>query len=194
MSTILVVNIFVIWLLLLVLAVAVFALYRYFGQMYVNSPEGRARQGPEVGSSLLSIARQDVAGQGLTLPSARPALLLFADTACDLCAHLRDRLHALGGYVDRLDVVVFCSGQHGDVQAWATRAPAYARVVPDAQARAAHHYAVNGTPFVVSVGQGGTVRAKGIINDEDGLVRAAEEALSSQPTANGTQVGEVTHA
>ncbi|MGE5286706.1 MAG: hypothetical protein ACM3ML_05780 [Micromonosporaceae bacterium] len=187
MSAVLVASIYIIWVLLLILAVAVFALYRYFGQMYVNSAEGREKQGPEVGSSLLSIAREDVHDKPLTLPVARPTLIMFADTTCDICSYLRDHLSALDEYANRIEIVVFCSGQHHDVEAWASRVPAHVRVIADVRAKAAHHYEVNGTPFMISVGMAGIVQAKGIVNTEEGLVWAAEEALSSQPDTVGVQ-------
>ena len=39
------------WILVAVLSVAVFALYHHFGQMYLNSREGRETQGPDLGAT-----------------------------------------------------------------------------------------------------------------------------------------------
>jgi hypothetical protein len=179
LSAPLVVSIYVMWGLLLVLAVAVFALYRHFGQLYVNSPQGREDQGPAVGSALLSIARPDTDGGEILLPTTRPTLILFVATTCDLCSALRDQLNALGPHADVLDTVALCAGALPDVRAWASRTPGYVRVVHDKRSSAANRYEVNGTPFVVAVGHDGRVRAKGVVNDRGGLAWAAEEALSA---------------
>lgn len=178
MSTAFAISVYVMWTLLLVLAFAVFALYRHFGQMYVNTGDGRTQQGPAIGQALLSLARHDVDGQELQLPTSQPTLLLFADTACDICAVIRDQLDVLDVYADNLKVVVFCAGRAADVRAWSSRVPRYAHVVADRKASAANHYGVNGTPFIVAVGLDGTVHAKSVINGDDGLLWAADQALS----------------
>lgn len=184
MSTALTVSVYVLWVLFLIVAVALLALYRYFGQMYVNSRGGREEQGPEIGSSLLSIARQDLAGRELILPGTRPTLIFFADTACVVCSHLRDHLDALDQFASQIDLVVFCSGRPADVQAWAARVPSFARVVADVRSAAAHHYAVNGTPYVITTAANGIVTEKGIINSRGDLVKAAEETLSPSLVPN----------
>jgi hypothetical protein len=175
----LIVSIYVMWGLLLILALAVFALYRHFGQLYVNSPQGREDQGPAVGSALLSIASRDTDGEEILLPTTRPTLILFVETTCDLCSALRDQLNALAPHSDVLDTVALCAGALPDVRAWASRTPPYVRVAHDRRASAANRYEVNGTPFIVAVGQDGNVRAKGVVNDREGLAWAAEQALSA---------------
>jgi hypothetical protein len=168
---------FVVWALLIILAAAVFALYRHFGQMYLSSPAGRADQGPEMGTALLSISASDTAGRPVILPAPRPEVLLFADTACNLCSEVRDHLGTLDPYADKLQVTVFCAGLERDVAAWASRTPDYVHVVWDDRMRAAQHYRVSTLPFAVAVGLAGDVRAKSIINGDDGLIWAAEHAL-----------------
>lgn len=189
MQTFELVSIYVAWALLIVLGYAVFALYRHFGQMYLSSPAGRADQGPELGTALLSIARSDTQGRAVTLPVTRPAIVLFADTKCDLCSEVRDKLTILDAYTDRLEVAVFCGGTKDDVAAWSSRAPEYVHVVWDDRMTAAQHYRVSTLPFAVAVGLAGDVRAKSIINGGDGLIWAAQHALDI--TAANEEASEV---
>lgn len=198
MSAALTVSVYVMWAFLILIAYAVFVLYRHFGQMYVSSPSGRASQGPDVGSALLSIARSDVAGREVTLPVARqPAIVLFVSIGCSLCSEIRDQLGSLDSYSDRIKTVVFCSGGLDDVRAWAGRVPGYVHVIRDAKSAAANHYQVNTLPFVLAVDAAGRVRNKSIINDHEGLSWAAEEALArsdadgANPTAGGIEITEV---
>ncbi len=177
MQTFMLVGLCAVWALLIVLAWAVFALYRHFGQMYLSSPAGRADQGPQIGTPLLSIAREGLGGQQVVLPPPGPGIVLFADTSCDLCSAIRDKLDALDPYSGKLHVVVFCAGLKQDVAAWAARVPGYVQVVWDDRANAAQHYRVSTLPFAIAVGLGGEVRAKSIINGDEGLLWAAQHAL-----------------
>lgn len=171
------VSVYVLWSLFIVIAVAVLALYRHFGQLYINGPEAKVNQGPEIGLPLPSVARSDIRGHAVELPGQKATVMIFADTSCDLCANVRDSLHALDRYSGRLDTVVFCAGTTGDVRAWASRVPGHVRVVQDRRAAVAAHYQINGTPFVVATGEDGVVLGKSIVNDRDGLVWAADTAL-----------------
>lgn len=165
------------WILLLVIAYAVFVLYRHFGQLYVTSPAGRAEQGPHVGSAFLSISRPDVHGRDVTLPSTQSTVVLFADVNCDLCSELRDQYaNVFGRDPNNADLVVFCTGSEKDVKAWASRVPEYVRVIWDEQKSAANRYKVNALPFAVAVGKNGRVNARSVINGEEGLRWAADEA------------------
>jgi hypothetical protein len=172
------VGLYVTWALLLALAYAVFILYRHFGEMYLSGPVERAKQGPNVGTTLLSISRSDLRGNPVSLPSERPTLLLFADVTCELCAEIRDSLSILGSHADRLSTIVFCAGASRDVAAWAARTPDFVRIVADERGMAASHYRISTLPFAVAVEAGGTVKAKSIINGGDGLEWAAREALA----------------
>lgn len=188
MQTFLLVALCVVWALLIVLAGAVFALYRHFGQMYLSSPAGRTEQGPEIGTPLLSISRESVDGQQAMLPAPGPSVVLFADTSCDLCSAIRDKLSVLDPYSGKLHVVVFCAGLKQDVAAWAARTPGYVQVSWDDRATAAQHYRVSTLPFAIAVGLGGEVRAKSIVNGDEGLLWAAEHALDITASEEPTEV------
>jgi hypothetical protein len=184
------ISLYVTWVLLLAVAYAVFALYRHFGQMYLTGPVGRAQQGPEIGSALLSIARSDTYQRPVVLPAERPTVVLFADTSCDLCSVIRDKLAELDEFAPRVGVTVFCGGTKRDVAAWAGRTPDHVQVVCDEKSAAADHYRVNTLPFAIAVDATGTVKAKSIINGTKGLVWAAEQALDLGLTATQDEISE----
>ncbi len=181
------------WVLLLVIAYSVFVLYRHFGQLYVSSAVGRAEQGPDVGSAFLSISRSDVHGRNVTLPSTKSTVVLFADVDCDLCSELREQYASVfGPYPSSVDLVVFCAGAEKDVKAWASRIPEYVRVIWDQKKSAAARCKVNALPFAVAVGKNGRVNARSVINGEEGLRWAADEAAITAITLSEkvTQAGE----
>jgi hypothetical protein len=188
LQTFILASLCAVWALLIVLGWAVFALYRHFGQMYLSSPAGRADQGPKIGTPLLSISRESLDGQRVILPAPGPGVVLFADTSCDLCSAIRDKLGVLDAHSGQLQVVVFCAGLKQDVAAWAARTPGYVQVIWDDRANAAQHYRVSTLPFAIAVGLGGEVRAKSIINGDEGLLWAAQHALDITASEEPSEV------
>jgi hypothetical protein len=178
LSTAIVVSVFLTWALLIFMAYAIFVLYRQFGQQYLNSADGRADQGPKVGTALLSIGRTDVRGREVALPGTRPTLLLFSDVKCDLCSEIREQYDVVDPFADRISMVVFCTGPLDDVKAWSARTPEYVQVVRDERMAVADRYRVSALPFAIAVGSDGIVRAKSIINGREGLRWAAEQTLA----------------
>jgi len=166
------------WILLIMIAIAVLALYRHFGQLYMNKPENKTGQGPEVGSSVLSFGRKSVEGKDLYLPDAQPTVLVFADTDCELCAQIRDELAHYDLSTSLARVLVLCSGRQADVTAWARPLSGRVEVVWDQRASLASRYEVNGTPFAIVVDGEGVVAGKSIINGRAGIdwaLKLAEE-------------------
>jgi hypothetical protein len=177
----LVVSNYIIWVILIVLLLAVFALYRHFGQLYVNSAQAKENQGPRLGSSLRSIGGIDMSGRVFELPTVRPTLLLLADTQCEVCASVRDGLAVLRPVQQLAEMFVLCSGPPQDVLAWQHRVPDFVRVVHDAKGGMADKLAVNGTPFAVGVSGDGIVRWKGIVSTADAVKLAVDELLVVEP-------------
>lgn len=170
------------WVLVVVLAVAVLALYNHFGRMYLTSGEGRENQGPTIGSALASFSATDLQGRSVTVPSGRPALVVLASTDCPECRRLRaplQRLAAARG--DQLDVVVLCNGQRSQVNAWAAAMDGPVHVIQDKNYRRASAMGVGITPFMVGVDGDGVVRARGLVNGQDGLALAVEALLDGAP-------------
>lgn len=165
----------VLWILVAIFAVALLALYHHFGEMYLNSREGRDRQGPDVGTVLGSAQLVGVDGGTIALPPARPALLLFMSTDCKLCGRLRDVIAEFAERHDELETLVVCAGQASQVREWAARIEGRLPVGIDPQHRLAARYKIGMTPFVVGARGDGTVVLRGLFNDIDGLELAAEQ-------------------
>ncbi len=168
------------WVLLILLTLAVLALYRHFGQLYMNTSQNKSAQGPALGSSVLSLGKKGLDGRDVYLPDGRPTVMVFADTDCEYCARIRDELmHFKAGSVR---FVLLCAGRRNDVVAWARSLTENTEVIWDHRAALTARYEVNGTPFAVVVGSNGRVVGKSIINGRAGLdwaVRIAEDPDSS---------------
>jgi AhpC/TSA family len=178
-STALLVSYIALWVLVLVLAVGLFALYHHFGELYLNSRDGRASQGPELQKPLRRANVRATSGTYVDLPSTGvPTVLLFADTDCRLCEELIPDVRRLAG--DRTDVAlsVVCGGAEPRVQEWARDLSTEVPVVPDPGQVLTARYGIALTPFAVAVDANGTVKNKGIVNDGDGLSYFVDAAVS----------------
>ncbi|WP_433346853.1 redoxin family protein [Microtetraspora malaysiensis] len=179
MNTLFVISYVVLWVLVVVLAGAVFALYHHFGQMYMTSPEGRVAHGPEEGSLFPALDTKDLDGEVVTLPAQdRPFIAVFASTGCTLCGALRSVLRKFAAEHPDVLVVVICDGHPRAVREWAGDLASAVRVIPDPRGRIAARYEIGLTPFSVAVSHDGRVRSRGIVNGLDGLELAAHEAAN----------------
>ncbi|HCT75466.1 MAG TPA: hypothetical protein DGG94_13200 [Micromonosporaceae bacterium] len=179
MTTAFLVSYAILWVMVAVLTIGVFAMYHHFGQMYLSSPTGREEQGPKEGSYFKPVESIDILGATILVPpSNRPLLVAFASTSCALCAQLREALKLLAQRNPEVSVVVYCDGSPRAVQAWAGDLAQVASVVADRRGKIAVRNGVDATPFCVAVGTDGLVRAKGIVNDLDTLELLADEARS----------------
>ena len=166
------------WLLVLVLAGAVLALYHHFGTMYLSSREGRATQGPAIGSRLSGFGASALDGTEIAVPSGRPSLLLLASTDCPECGRLQEPLVRLArAHAGEVDVVVLCGGRRVEVSDWARGVGAPVRVVADRNFRRATAVGVGITPFLLGVDGDGVVRARGLVNGQEGLEMALHDLL-----------------
>jgi hypothetical protein len=167
----------VLWLLVILLLVAIFALYHHFGQMYLSSPEGRDSQGPDEGTPFPPLSTLDVNDTPVALPAAgRPTLVVFASTECELCAELRGSLARFADAYPHVQLATICAGHPRVVREWASQISTTVPVIADARGRTSARYRVGALPFLVAVGRDGAVRARGIVNDYDGLELAVHEA------------------
>ncbi len=183
---ILLVSLILLWIVVLVQGIGLFALYHHFGQMYLNSREGRATQGPEVGSSLKAKNLPvDVAGNAGRLPIPnRPTLILFTSTTCKVCEKLREVLLTWVPGRSDVEVLLLCGGGRRAVAEWARNLVEDVRVVPDPSYGVAAHFGVGLTPFALAIDASGIVRSKMIVNDVHGL-EALADAISMDLSENG---------
>lgn len=156
-------------------AIALLALYHHFGEMYLNSREGRERQGPEVGKMLKRWTGLDIAGREWVLPARAPSLMLFVSVDCKLCGRLRNGIAAFATQHPDLAVTVLCDGQVSQVKSWAESLRGEVPVIADPLHRKATAYGVAMTPFVVGCDSDGVVVLRGLFNEIEGLELAAEQ-------------------
>lgn len=170
----------VLWILVLVLGAAVFALYHHFAELYLASREGRASQGPEVGSSINRLRL--AGGRDYELQLGQPTLLLFTSTTCKICEKLRVDIGQFAARRPDIAIDVLCAGSGREVSDWARALPSRVRVFGDRGYKVAATLGIGMTPFVVGVDAAGQVRVKGLVNEEFGLQWAADETSSRAPT------------
>lgn len=152
------------WVLVIVLFAAVFFLYRYHGQMLLNSREGRKAQGPELNVAFPSIRIQDLAEEVTHVgPPSGFQFFFFASTKCQPCRQARV---ALGLFAEQYKAVVetylICRGSHQEVASFAKELPASIKIVPDRQGKLSTELRISSTPFALITDSEGIVRAKGM--------------------------------
>jgi len=166
------------WVLFFGVALAMLALYRHFGQMYMTTPQQKIAQGPALGSALPSLALVDVGGRAIQLPASKPTAIYFTSTTCTFCIEVREALADPPPVTAGVDLIVLCAGPRADVEAWASRCDEKVHVVWDRKEALIDRFDVNGTPYAIAVGVEGRVHAKSIIGGADGVAWAAEQAKS----------------
>jgi methylamine dehydrogenase accessory protein MauD len=153
------------WLLLIVMSVLVFLLYRQYGLMLMNSRAGVERDGPALGSmaprlSVLGDDRSSVDGQ---IASGAPTLVLFAAPECQPCHEIVPHIDDLPTRLPRqLDVVTVMAAGAG--QSIEFRTPKVGHVLLDHDRETFTEWEVNVTPFAVVIDSDGKVLSKGLCN------------------------------
>lgn len=167
------------WVVVAVLFVGVFALYHHLGQMYLTSRTGRQEQGPEEGSFFPPIEGTAIDGDPVVVPHAnRAALVVFASTGCPLCGQLRAGLARMGPSHPEVDLIVACTGHPRMVRAWSADMDGAVQVVTDPRGRIASRNRVGTLPFAVAVGDDGRVRWRGLVNNDGDLDMAIHDATA----------------
>jgi hypothetical protein len=184
-STVFLVSYIALWALVTVLSIGLFALYHHFGEMYLNSRDGRQNQGPETNRPLRLAQLMTISGNRIELPQAgSPCLVFFSDTACRLCENLVPDLTRLSRERTDLALTVICGGSEDNVREWARSIGGYVPVVADPVQVLTARYGVGMTPFAIAVDAKGLVKGKGLVNDGDGL-----SSLAAAATAGPKLVG-----
>lgn len=184
MNTIFLASYIVLWVVVIALTIAIFALYHHFGQMYLVSPEHRAAQGPPLDDWLKGLEVESITGAPVILPLNSPSIVLFMSTTCNICSGLRQELVRL--VESRLDVSVsvICGGEEKMVQAWAEGIADLVPVIADPGGRIAARYNVDLLPFYTAVGADGIIRGKGLAGSYEALEFACQEAVGGLPVIN----------
>lgn len=170
------------WILVVVLAVAVFALYQHFGQMYLNSELGRNDQGPPIGEQLPRMVAVDVRGTPIDLPRGANTLLAFMEVDCKLCGELRPALISFANEKPEVDVVAVVAGRAAEVEKFGRTLSEHVSVVADPAGRLTTRFGVGAFPFAMRVDNSGIVKLKALVNGRAGL--DALEAASNGTAAD----------
>jgi len=181
------------WIIALVQAIALFALYHHFGAMYLSSREGREAQGPRAGTQLKVVNARDIDGAPVMVPpAATAALLVFVSTTCPVCDRLRGELQQFATRYDDIELAVICAGEVEAVRRWAKDLRGPMRVVPDPGYRMALRYDIGITPFGIGVTRDGVVHGRGLASNRAALEALAEAALTApEPQLSESQLIEV---
>ncbi len=176
MNLFLAVSYVILWLLVVLLFVALFALYNHFGNLYLVSRENRVAQGQPAGDFVRAFEAESVDGTPAFMPADGPTVLLFLSTTCNICKVLLDGLDPLRSSHPSVSVVLICAGRQNMVRAWAGNMSEKVTVIADPHARIRRLYDVDITPFAIAVGADYRVRQCGIVNNYEGLESAAKYA------------------
>lgn len=174
MTTALVVAVVVLWLLVIALTIAVFALARQIGVLYERvAPMGALMldDGPAVGDEapLFNLASLDGSRVDIGRPSNRGELVFFLSPTCPVCKKLipvlRSIREAEQGW---LDIILASDGDESRQRTFYEKAKlSDFRYVLSTDLGMA--YKVGKLPYAVLLGADGRVRAKGLINSREQL-------------------------
>jgi methylamine dehydrogenase accessory protein MauD len=188
MNEALVVSNLVLWVVVLALLVAVFALARQIGVLYERvAPMGALMMdsGPKVGTASPVFTLTDLAGRPVNIgaPALSSTLLFFLSPTCPVCKKLLPILKSTAASERRwLSIVLASDGEEAEQRAFIRRARLEAfPYVLSTDLGVAYH--VSKLPYAVLLDERGVVRAKGLVN--------SREQLESLFTANDLDVASI---
>jgi methylamine dehydrogenase accessory protein MauD len=174
MNEALVVSNLVLWVVVLALTVAVFALARQIGILYERvAPMGALMMdnGPKLGAASPVFTLTDLAGRPINIgaPSLSSTLLFFLSPTCPVCKKLLPILKSAAATEKRwLSIVLASDGDEAEQRAFIRRAglEAFPYVLSTPLGVT---YQVSKLPYAVLLDERGIVRAKGLVNSREQL-------------------------
>jgi methylamine dehydrogenase accessory protein MauD len=166
------VSYLVLWLLVLVMGVLVFLLYRQLGIMYLGSAEGVSRDGLDKGAKAPDFRLSDQYGNTHALSQYRgkPVVLLFGSPHCNPCRTLLPQLHDWAKAHPETAVLWLNATSEEESLKFVSDTGATLPVLPHApETNLMDRYRVRVTPFMFLLDEGGVVRTKGLVNTRAGL-------------------------
>jgi methylamine dehydrogenase accessory protein MauD len=163
------------WILVLVLAVIVYALARQVGVLYERvAPAGAlmVNAALNVGDESPAVAVQTLDGETLTLGGAmtsRPLLLFFLAPDCPICKSLLPVLKSVARQEQGVDIVLASDGEDVDAHRAYVRANDLARFPYVLSELLGRSYGVSKLPYAVLIRSGGAVGSLGIVNSREHL-------------------------
>lgn len=174
MNTALVVALVVLWLVVIALVIAVFALARQIGVLYERvAPMGALMldEGPAVGSQAPVFELASLSGSAASVgkPSGRGELVFFISPTCPVCKKLIPVLRSIAhAERDWLDVILASDGVEAEHRTFYAKAGL--SDFPYVLSRElGMTYKVGKLPYAVLLDEHGKVRAKGLINSREQL-------------------------
>ncbi len=189
MENILLVSNVILWVLVIGLAVTVFALARQIGVLYERiAPAGALMisQGPAVGDVAPEFELETLDGQRLKLggipPSNKSTLLFFLSPNCPVCNTLIPVLKSIKRDESQwLDIVLASDGEVDKQRAFVQRKE-LAQFPYVLSTELGMTYQVAKLPFAVLIDEQGVLRAKGLTNNREhleSLFEAMERGVAS---------------
>jgi thiol-disulfide isomerase/thioredoxin len=166
------VSYFGLWVLTLTLLAAVFFLYRYHGQIFLNSAEGRSNQGPALERSIPPQSVKDLQGDELVLGGITKVkqFVFFASVKCGPCSHALPALDAFAkAHKAQMQTTLVCRGNNKEVANFTKVLSSEIRVVADPKWNIGGKLRVSTTPFAFILDEHKIVRAKGMPVDQEGF-------------------------
>lgn len=189
------VSYFGLWVLTLTLLAAVFFLYRYHGQLFLNSAEGRTNQGPALEHSISPQSVTDLQGDELVLGGNAESrqFVFFAAVKCGPCAQALPALDAFAkAHEGQMQTTIVCRGTDKEVANFTRVLSSQIRVVADPKWNIGTKLRVSSTPFAFILDEHKIVRAKGMPVDQEGfewfldqIRRHQERGRQTRPIALG---------
>ena len=189
------VSYFGLWVLTLTLLAAVFFLYRYHGQLFLNSAEGRTKQGPALRRSIPSQSVRNLQGDESVLGGIGKdrQFVFFASVQCGPCSQALPALNAFAkAHEAQMQTTVVCKGNSNEVADFTRVLGPEIRVVADPKWTIGTKLRVSSTPFAFILDAHGIVRAKGMPVDQEGfewfvdqILRYEERSQQPVPIALG---------
>lgn len=188
MTEVLLASIWVLWILVIILGLVVFALARQVGILHERvAPAGALMPttGPKVGELTEAAEFQDLQGETIIVGGAgrndRPTLIMWISPTCPVCKGLVPTAISLAGH-EGLNLVFASDGDQLE------RHRAYVKDLGLSQypyiisQQLGMQYAVSKLPFAVLIGSNGMLRSKGLVNSREhleSLLESMETGISS---------------
>lgn len=176
----------VLWILVVALALVVYALTRQIGLLHERiAPAGALSPtgGPKVGEQLAAHAYLDLAGQTVTIGGAaeRTTLILFTSPTCPVCRGLVPVARSVARREDLR--LVFASDGDGEATHTAYVAELDLQRHPYVLSQSLGlRFGVSRLPFAVLIRADGTLAARGLVNTREHLESLLESMDSGMPS------------
>ena len=176
MESALLISNLLLWLVVIALALSVYALVRQIGVLHERVfPAGALAtvSGPRVGEAVVPLEVTSLSGKRIALgaPSGASAFILFVSPQCPVCKTLIPLLASVARWESgegALNILLASDGDHADHRSFADEHG----IDPDGYVVSRDlglQFMVDKLPFAVLIDEGGVLRAKGLVNSREHL-------------------------